>query len=179
MSNQKFGLSDTPTPPPRDSHHHDQQAVNKASSISESQEEGTITDEGRYPNSGYGNVFVGNGDFGEIERDDINVEGKVLSWSNPIWERTCITVYFLYIIAAIDEFHELQKELSHISRRSSGMAPEKLEQGEASENDFNLSNFLHGMSDDRREAGHQLKHLGVIWKDLTVEVCDTEKAWYF
>lgn len=54
------------------------------------------------------------------------------------------------------------------------MAPEKLEQGEASENDFNLSNFLHGMSDDRREAGHQLKHLGVIWKDLSVEVCVTE-----
>lgn len=81
----------------------------------------------------------------------------------------------LSIIAAIDEFHELQKELSHISRRSSGMAPEKLEQGEASENDFNLSNFLHGISDDRKEAGHQLKHLGVIWKDLSVEVCDTKK----
>lgn len=26
------------------------------------------------------------------------------------------------------------------------------------------------MSDDRKEAGHKFKHLGVIWKDLTVEV---------
>ncbi|KAL7309594.1 ATP-binding cassette transporter snq2 [Mucor circinelloides] len=135
MSNQKLELSDDPTT----TKHHQ-----KASSVSESQEEGTIT-ESRYPNGGDGTLFVGNGDFGEIERDDINIE------------------------AAIDEFHELQKELSHISRRSSGMSPEKLEEGEASENDFNLSNFLHGMSDDRREAGHQLKHLGVIWKDLSVE----------
>lgn len=95
MSNQKLELSDTPTPPPRESHHHHhQQVVNKASSISESQEEGTITEEGRYPNSRDGNVFVGNGDFGEIERDDINVEGKLPSWSKPIRERTCITVYF-------------------------------------------------------------------------------------
>ena len=26
------------------------------------------------------------------------------------------------------------------------------------------------MSNDRKEAGHELKHLGVIWKNLTVEV---------
>lgn len=65
MSNQKLELSDNPT---TTKHHH------KASSVSESQEEGTIT-EGRYPNGGDGTLFVGNGDFGEIERDDINVEG--------------------------------------------------------------------------------------------------------
>lgn len=84
MSNQKLELSDNPT---TTKHHH------KASSVSESQEEGTIT-EGRYPNGGDGTLFVGNGDFGEIERDDINVEGiKPKFWANPS-KSACITVYF-------------------------------------------------------------------------------------
>lgn len=89
MSNQKLELSDaTPTAPPtRDVH----QDAAKASSVSESQEEGTITDEGRYPNSG--DMFVGNGDFGEIERDDINVEGKPNRNLNPSKSAPCITVY--------------------------------------------------------------------------------------
>jgi hypothetical protein len=72
-------------------------------------------------------------------------------------------------IAAIDEFHELKKELSHISRRSS-VNPGKAEEGAANEEDFNLSDFLHGMSNDQKEAGHRLKHLGVVWKNLSVEV---------
>lgn len=38
------------------------------------------------------------------------------------------------------------------------------------EDDFNLSEFLHGMSNDQQQAGHEPKHLGVVWKNLTVEV---------
>lgn len=34
------------------------------------------------------------------------------------------------------------------------------------------------MSDDRKEAGHELKHLGVIWKDLTVEVIQKKTYGY-
>lgn len=72
-------------------------------------------------------------------------------------------------IAAIDEFHELKKELSHISHRSF-VDPAKAEEGTADEEDFNLNEFLHGMSHKQKEAGHQLKHLGVVWKNLSVEV---------
>ncbi|KAI8971933.1 ABC-2 type transporter-domain-containing protein [Mycotypha africana] len=68
----------------------------------------------------------------------------------------------------MDEFHELQKKLSHISRRSS-VGPSKVEEGNVLEDEFNLSNFLHGMSHSQREAGHQLKHLGVVWRNLSVE----------
>lgn len=73
------------------------------------------------------------------------------------------------MIAAIDEYYDLKKELSHISRKSSKISG-KLEEGTADQDDFNLSDFLHGMSNDQRQAGHQPKHLGVIWKNLSVEV---------
>jgi hypothetical protein len=69
----------------------------------------------------------------------------------------------------MDEYEDLKKELSRISRRSS-VPSNKLEEGIATEDEFNLSDFLHGMSNDSKEAGHQLKHLGVIWKNLSVEV---------
>lgn len=72
----------------------------------------------------------------------------------------------------MNEYEDLKRELSHISRRSSIPANklEKLEEGEAVADEFNLSDFLHGMSNDSKEAGHQPKHLGVIWKSLSVEV---------
>ncbi|KAG2234181.1 hypothetical protein INT48_005981 [Thamnidium elegans] len=88
-------------------------------------------------------VYESNGAFGEGQQN-VNVE------------------------AAIDEFTELKKELSRMSRRSSNVTG-KLEEGTADQDDFNLSNFLHGMSNDSTEAGHQPKHLGVVWKNLTVE----------
>lgn len=43
-----------------------------------------------------------------------------------------------------------------------------MEQGDVEE--FNLDEFLHGISTQAQEAGHKRKHLGLIWKDLTVEV---------
>lgn len=76
---------------------------------------------------------------------------------------------FVVIPAAKEEYEELKKELSRISRRSSVPAS-KLEEGTADENEFNLSEFLHDMSRNNSEAGHELKHLGVIWKNLSVEV---------
>lgn len=44
--------------------------VIKGSSISESQEEGTIIANARTEE-----MFIGNGDFGEHDRNDINIEG--------------------------------------------------------------------------------------------------------
>ncbi|KAI9487482.1 MAG: ABC-2 type transporter-domain-containing protein [Benjaminiella poitrasii] len=121
-----------------------QKETGSDSSISESQKEGTLTgsvlaDE----------VFVGNGNFIEEVRDDINVE------------------------AAIEEFYELEKHLSRISRKSS-IPVSKLEEGIIQEDEFNLSVFLHGMSNSQKRAGHQLKHLGVIWKNLFVEGLGSE-----
>lgn len=43
-----------------------------------------------------------------------------------------------------------------------------MEQGNVEE--FNLDEFLHGMSTQAQAAGHKPKHLGLIWKDLMVEV---------
>ncbi|CEP07548.1 hypothetical protein [Parasitella parasitica] len=130
MSYQKVSLTEDHKDPVR------------TSSISESQDEGTMIESKNYQDG----MFVGNGDFGEPERGDVvNIE------------------------AAIDEFEELKRELSHISRHSSNISPEKVELGEANQDEFNLSTFLHGMSAERKDAGHQLKHLGVIWKNLSVE----------
>lgn len=74
-----------------------------------------------------------------------------------------------FFLAAIDEYYDLKKEFSHISRNASKLSG-TLEEGITSRDDFNLGDFLHGLSNDRMQAGHQLKHLGVIWKNLSVEV---------
>lgn len=72
-------------------------------------------------------------------------------------------------IDAIEEYNELKLELSRVSRISS-IPASKLEEGKSDEEEFNLSSYLHDMSIDNREAGQKFEHLGVIWKNVTVEV---------
>ncbi|KAI8340374.1 ABC-2 type transporter-domain-containing protein [Choanephora cucurbitarum] len=49
------------------------------------------------------------------------------------------------------------------------MPTSRIEEGKAEAEEFNLSDFLHGMSENQRQAGHHSKNLGVIWRNLTVE----------
>ena len=80
-------------------------------------------------------------------------------------------LYFLSLfvfIAAIGEYHEVKRELSRISRQSTHAS--KIEEGAVVQEEFNLDDFLHGMNSDAEHAGHTPKHLGVVWKNLTVKV---------
>lgn len=69
-------------------------------------------------------------------------------------------------LAAKGEYVELRRELSRISRKSVNEG--KLEEGNTEE--FDLDDFLNGLHSDQTSAGHHLKNLGLIWKDLTVMV---------
>lgn len=68
---------------------------------------------------------------------------------------------------AKNEYEELSKELSRKSHRTSAS---KAEQGQADQEDFDLSEFLRGMHREEQQNGHKRKNLGVSWKDLRVEV---------
>ncbi|KAG1134050.1 hypothetical protein G6F38_013188 [Rhizopus arrhizus] len=63
------------------------------------------------------------------------------------------------------QYEELRRELSALSQKTS---PSKLELGQTDE--FNLSEFLHGMSQELDANGKKRKHLGVLWENLHVEV---------
>ncbi|KAG0937676.1 hypothetical protein G6F57_007352 [Rhizopus arrhizus] len=67
---------------------------------------------------------------------------------------------------AKNEYEELSKELSRKSHRTSAS---KAEQGQADQEDFDLSEFLRGMHREEQQNGHKRKNLGVSWKDLRVE----------
>ncbi|KAG1471509.1 hypothetical protein G6F56_002082 [Rhizopus delemar] len=67
------------------------------------------------------------------------------------------------ITNAKQEFEDLRKELSRKSHRTASEA----EEGQAE--DFDLSDFLHGMHSEEEKNGHKRKNLGVSWKDLRVE----------
>lgn len=54
-----------------------------------------------------------------------------------------------------------------MSRRTD---PSKAEEGQASSEDFDLDEFLHGVRKEFDENGHKKKHLGVSWENLHVEV---------
>ncbi|KAI9499301.1 ABC-2 type transporter-domain-containing protein [Zychaea mexicana] len=69
--------------------------------------------------------------------------------------------------AAIGEYHELKRGLSRISRKSTNAS--KVEEGVVTQEEFSLDDFLHGMNNDAQEAGHVPKHLGLVFRDLTVE----------
>ncbi|CAO3594001.1 unnamed protein product [Absidia cylindrospora] len=69
--------------------------------------------------------------------------------------------------AAVEEYHDLKKELSRISRLDTNHTS-KLEEG-ATTDDFDLDQFLNGMSNDNGESGQLPKHLGVTWRDLEVK----------
>lgn len=62
----------------------------------------------------------------------------------------------------------MKRELSRISRIST--SANNLEEGNAEADEFNLDEFLNGLRSDQSSAGHQLKNLGLIWKNLTVKV---------
>lgn len=70
------------------------------------------------------------------------------------------------------EYETLRRELTDKSRRSLS----KAEEGESEE--FNLDQFLHGMSREREENGHKRKHLGVSWTNLHVEVNKKKKNFF-
>ncbi|KAI7851923.1 ABC-2 type transporter-domain-containing protein [Circinella umbellata] len=73
--------------------------------------------------------------------------------------------------AAIEEYHDMKRELSRISRFSGGNQHiEKAgEEGRVAEEEFDLDQFLQGLSYKDVQAGKKPKHLGLIWKDLEVE----------
>ncbi|KAL0078387.1 ABC-2 type transporter-domain-containing protein [Phycomyces blakesleeanus] len=68
---------------------------------------------------------------------------------------------------AINEYEDLKRELTHISRESTNTG--KLEEGLASSDEFRLDEFLHGVSSEADKAGHTKKHIGVVWKNLSVK----------
>ncbi|KAI9488549.1 ABC-2 type transporter-domain-containing protein [Zychaea mexicana] len=72
--------------------------------------------------------------------------------------------------AAIEEFHEMKRELSRISRHSNLTTLDKAgEEGRVSEEEFDLNRFLQGMSYEDTKAGKKPKHLGLVFKNLAVE----------
>ncbi|KAL0081666.1 ABC-2 type transporter-domain-containing protein [Phycomyces blakesleeanus] len=89
------------------------------------------------------NAVGSQGNYGETEVNTVNIEG------------------------AIDEYETLKRELTTLSRKATNSS--KLEEGNAPADDFNLDDFLHGVSSDSSKAGHTKKHIGVSWKNLTVK----------
>ncbi|CAO3658990.1 hypothetical protein G6F70_000758 [Rhizopus microsporus] len=87
---------------------------------------------------------VSNGTYGEPNANAVNVE------------------------AAQQEYEDLKRELSRISRMSS-IHPNAVEEGKANADEFNLDEFLNGLRDEHDSAGHLPKNLGVSWKNLTVK----------
>ncbi|EPB81631.1 hypothetical protein HMPREF1544_11651 [Mucor circinelloides 1006PhL] len=71
------------------------------------------------------------------------------------------------IDAAKDEYVDLKRELSRISRLSTHAS--KLEEGAAEADEFNLDEYLHDLRKDQNDNGHELKNLALIWKNLTVK----------
>lgn len=59
----------------------------------------------------------------------------------------------------------MRRELSRISRVATHEGD--MEKGNVEE--FDLNEYLHGMANDAEEAGTK-KHLGLIWKNLMVQV---------
>ncbi|KAI9491802.1 ABC-2 type transporter-domain-containing protein [Zychaea mexicana] len=83
--------------------------------------------------------------YGEASADTVNVE------------------------AAIEEYHEMKKELSRISRHSVADFDKAGEEGRVSEEAFDLDQFLQGLSYEDKQAGKKPKHLGLVFKNLEVE----------
>ncbi|KAI9021509.1 ABC-2 type transporter-domain-containing protein [Phycomyces nitens] len=79
-------------------------------------------------------------------------------------ETECNTVN---IKEATSEYNALRRELTSASRKS--IHPEKVEAGASTSEEFNLDEFLTGVTSKFGEAGHTIKHIGVIWKDLVVK----------
>lgn len=57
-----------------------------------------------------------------------------------------------------------------MSTKSQRLSLSKAEEGASNSEDFDLDQFLHGISKAQDENGHKRKHLGVAWRNLHVEV---------
>ena len=80
---------------------------------------------------------------------------------------------FILIIDAINEYHDLKRELTTISRRETRRRPSvTLEEGgeKATKDEFNLTEFMNGFSEEASQSGIKLKRLGIVWKNLVVKV---------
>lgn len=67
---------------------------------------------------------------------------------------------------AIHQYEDLKRELTNLSRKLTTEG--KVEEG--APDTFDLTEFLHGVSQERGSAGLKDKRLGLIWKNLTVKV---------
>lgn len=104
--------------------------------------------------------------FGEPTANAVDIDGNIYTKPNVI-------EYFTnnILIAAKDEYVDLKRELSRISRLSTHAS--KLEEGAAVSDEFNLDEYLNDLRKDEDNNGHELKNLGLIWKNLTVQVHNT------
>ena len=69
--------------------------------------------------------------------------------------------------------NELTRELSRRSARDpeeKDSTPSDVEKGVASEEQFDLREYLKASNDEDEHAGVKPKHVGVTWEDLQVEV---------
>jgi len=66
---------------------------------------------------------------------------------------------------AIHQYEDLKRELTNLSRKLTTEG--KVEEG--APDTFDLTEFLHGVSQERGSAGLKDKRLGLIWKNLTVK----------
>lgn len=123
-----------------------------------------------YPNYDYNssvstvtgnNDYGQNGTFGESEANQVNIKGIATK------SKYNVTIIDPFHLDAKEEYDALKKELSRVSRKSE---PVDLENGQASSEEFNLDEFLHGISSEQEANGTKRKHLGVLWKNLHVEV---------
>ncbi|KAI7870595.1 ABC-2 type transporter-domain-containing protein [Spinellus fusiger] len=73
---------------------------------------------------------------------------------------------------AVEEYDNLKRELTNISRRS--IHDGKIEEGTAEAEEFNLDNFLRGVSNEAEKTGVVQKQLGVSWKNLVVKGMSAE-----
>jgi hypothetical protein len=109
------------------------------------------------------NYYGCQGAFGEPEANQVDVEGNI---ANTIVSLMLICIYVIPLGAKI-EYQSLKRELSKMSRRTD---LSKAEEGQADSEEFNLDEFLHGISRQQEENGSKRKHLGVSWRNMHVEV---------
>ncbi|KAL0085199.1 ABC-2 type transporter-domain-containing protein [Phycomyces blakesleeanus] len=86
---------------------------------------------------------------------------------SPRSESETISDYPVSVLENYGETKANASKLASLSRKSTN--PSKLEEGNLSSEDFNLDEFLHCISNESARIGHTKKHIGVIWRDITVK----------
>ncbi|KAI9474016.1 MAG: ABC-2 type transporter-domain-containing protein [Benjaminiella poitrasii] len=92
-----------------------------------------------------GGNYPNSGGFGEINGNAVNIED------------------------AISNYEEIRREMTQQSRlsRQKSTHPDEAEKGDVK--DFDLTDFLRDQHSQVEAAGFHPKHMGVVWKDLTVQ----------